>query len=320
MTAKYNGSTVLYITYGYDARGRISQMTPTGLSSFGFGYDGANRRTSLTYPNGSSAAYGYDARGRLTSLTHTSSTGSTIASFTYTYDNTMHRLTKGEQGKDHIYTYDDVYRLTHSVPTPLDPASNDMRAEDFTFDPLSANHRTAGPDSIETYTYGQDNRLTSLALATPLVTPAEDFTYTYDYENRLTGVTKVVNGISTTVTFKYDPFGRRIQKRVQTTQNGQNVVKSYYYVYDREDVIIERLYTTIGGGSPIVTTKKYAHGPGIDEPLAMAKGNSVYYYHADGAGSIVALTNNTEATVEGYTNETFGMVAESLDSWYHQLL
>jgi len=191
------------------------------------------------------------------------------------------------------------------VPTPLDPASNDMRAEDFTFDLLAANHRTTGPDNIEAYTYGQDNQLTSLALATPLTT-AEDFTYSYDYENRLTGVVKVAGGLTTTVTFKYDPFGRRIQKRVQTTQNGQNVVNVFIYVYDKEDVILERESTTIGGGAPTVTVKKYVHGPGVDEPLAVAKGNSVYYYHADGVGSVVAMTNNTEATVEGYTYETFG--------------
>jgi len=74
----------------------------------------------------------------------------------------------------------------------------------------------------------------------------------------------------------------------------------------RKTVIAERLSTTTGGGAPVITVKKYAHGPGIDEPLAVAKGNSVYYYHADGVGSIVAITNNTEATVEGYTYETFG--------------
>jgi len=93
---------------------------------------------------------------------------------------------------------------------------------------------------------------------------------------------------------------------VQTTQNGQNVVNVFIYVYDNEDVILERESTTIGGGAPTVTVKKYVHGPGLDEPLAVAKGNSVYYYHADGIGSIVALTNNTEATVEGYTYDTFG--------------
>jgi len=213
-------------------------------------------------------------------------------------------MTKTEPGKNHSYAYDDIYRLTQSSPTPLDPASNDMRAEGFTFAPLTANHRTGGPDNIETYLYGQDNQLTSLALATPL-TSAEDFTYTYDYENRLTGVVKVVGGITTTVIFKYDPFGRRIQKHVSTTQNGQNVVKTYYYAYDREDVILERLSTSTGGVTTNTDTK-YAHGPGLDEPLAVAKGNSVYYYHADGVGSIVALTNGTEATVEGYTYETFG--------------
>jgi len=70
----------------------------------------------------------------------------------------MHRRTKTEPGKNHTYAYDDIYRLTQSSPTPLDPASNDMRAEGFTFAPLTANHRTTGPDNIETYLYGQDNR------------------------------------------------------------------------------------------------------------------------------------------------------------------
>jgi len=219
----------------------------------------------------------------------------------------MHRLTKGEQGKDHSYTYDDVYRLVHSVPTPLDSASNDMRAEDFTFDLLAANHRTAGPDSIETDTYGQDNQLTSLAIATLLVV-AKDFTYSYDFENRLTKVMRVAGNKTTTTTFKYDPFGRRIKKRVATTQNGQNVVNSYTYVYDKEDVIIDYLTKTINNASPTHVMKKYVHGPGIDEPLAVDKDGVLYYYHADGVGSIVALTNNTEATVEGYTYETFGKV------------
>jgi len=224
MTATYNGSVALDISYTYDSRGRLIQIAPVGINPFDLGYDQSGRRTSLTYPTGSTAAYSYDARGRLVSLTHTSSTGSTIASFTYTYDNTMHRLSKAEPGKDHSYYYDGVYRLAHSVPVPPDPASNDMRLEDFTHDAVG--NRLTGPDSIEQYTYDADNRLVSLLLSTPLTT-AEDHTYTYDYENRLVQVDKVVGGKTTTVKFKYDPFGRRIQKRVSTTQNGQNVVKTY---------------------------------------------------------------------------------------------
>jgi len=37
-------------------------------------------------------------------------------------------------------------------------------------------------------------------------------------------------------------------------------------------------------------------------------GTNVYYYHADGVGSIIALTDWSGATVEGYTYDTFGRV------------
>jgi len=112
------------------------------------------------------------------------------------------------------------------------------------------------------------------------------------------------------VTFKYDPFGRRIEKRVSATQNGQSLLNSYTYVYDREDVILEYLTRTINNGAPTHVVKKYVHGPGVDEPLAVAKGNNIYFYHADGVGSVVALTNWSGATVEGYTYETFGKVRD----------
>jgi len=83
-------------------------------------------------------------------------------------------------------------------------------------------------------------------------------------------------------------------------------LNSYTYVYDREDVILEYLTRTINNGAPTHVVKKYVHGPGVDEPLAVAKGTNVYFYHADGAGSVVALTNWSGATVEGYTYDTFG--------------
>ena len=39
------------------------------------------------------------------------------------------------------------------------------------------------------------------------------------------------------------------------------------------------------------------HGPGIDEPLAREQGSTRLYYHADGLGSIVAMTDATGAVV-----------------------
>ena len=46
--------------------------------------------------------------------------------------------------------------------------------------------------------------------------------YAYDYDNRLVSVTKQVSGNPNpdVITFKYDPFGKRIEKNVSTYENG----------------------------------------------------------------------------------------------------
>ena len=51
---------------------------------------------------------------------------------------------------------------------------------------------------------------------------------------------------------------------------------------------------------------RYAQGLGIDEPLAIYRGGKSYYYHADGLGSIVALSDNHGTTKASYTYDAFG--------------
>ncbi|MBI3755913.1 MAG: hypothetical protein HY265_07120, partial [Deltaproteobacteria bacterium] len=50
----------------------------------------------------------------------------------------------------------------------------------------------------------------------------------------------------------------------------------------------------------------YVHGPGIDEPLAVLTNQGTYYYHADGLGSIVALTDSNGKTQQTYEYDSFG--------------
>ncbi len=128
--------------------------------------------------------------------------------------------------------------------------------------------------------------------------------YVYDSENRLVQInTQPVTGNSQLVTYKYDPFGRRIEKNV----NG--VITRY--VYDREDILFE-----LDGSGNIIT--EYLHGPGIDEPIAMIRNNQTYYYHADGLGSIVAITNATGAVVQRYEYDSFGQITYVLDPNFKQ--
>lgn len=50
-------------------------------------------------------------------------------------------------------------------------------------------------------------------------------------------------------------------------------------------------------------------GPGIDEPIMMidvADNNKIYYYHYDGLGSVVALSDSSANIVEKYEYDVFG--------------
>jgi len=72
---------------------------------------------------------------------------------------------------------------------------------------------------VPSYSYNTSNQLTSTSAATYTYdnngktltkTISGATTYNWDFENRLISV--VLPGSGGTVTFKYDPFGKRIQK------------------------------------------------------------------------------------------------------------
>jgi RHS repeat-associated protein len=73
------------------------------------------------------------------------------------------------------------------------------------------------------------------------------------------------------------------------------------YFYDAEDILCE--YDSSGN-----LQARYTHGPGIDEPISMSRGGSDSYYHADGLGSVVNLTDASGVSVASYAYEAFGKV------------
>ena len=60
------------------------------------------------------------------------------------------------------------------------------------------------------------------------------------------------------------------------------------------------------GSAQLQTT--FLHGPGIDEPLMAETAQETHYYHADGLGSIVALTDAPQQVVERYSYSSFGEI------------
>ena len=113
--------------------------------------------------------------------------------------------------------------------------------------------------------------------------------YTYDFENRLTRVQRP--GMD--AQYKYDPFGRRIEKNV----NGQIT----RYEYDEDNIINE--YDGAGN-----IRAKYVFNLAIDDPLSVEQAGNVYYYHKDGLGSITELTDAAGNVVKTYRYNSFGEI------------
>ena len=279
-------------TYTYDANNRLTGIfSPAG--NFSFTYDNTGKRKSLGYPNGIVTNYTYDNNSRLINLV-INNNRKILSQYSYTHDNIGNRLTKVEDDKHYGYGYDAVYHLQNAT---LDQELQ----ESYGYDPVG--NRLSGPVASDSYSYNNGNQLTSKTDAqyayddngnlVSKTTPEGTTIYLYDYENRLVQVT-LPDG--TVVTLKYDPFGRRIEKSV-------NGVPTKYFS-DQEDILFE--YDGAGN-----ITRKYVHGPGVDEPLAVEMSGSFYFYHADGLGSIVFLTKNNRKLEETYSYDSFGRPQES---------
>jgi RHS repeat-associated protein len=295
-------------TYTYDVDSRLTGISGNA-GTFTYGYDVLGRRTSLAYPNQITANYTYDDAGRLTALTQATS-GSTLASFTYTLDKVGNRLSKSGTANE-TYGYDFIYRLLQDVKV--------KGTEKYTYDAVGNRLTGPGPKDIS-YLYNADNQMTTgrqfsyvydnngnqVTRTTPNAAD-RTWTQTWDYENQLTKLQKVKGAENRTIAFAYDPQGRRIGKQLTTIINGVTSTDTWSYIYDNDNIVLE-VYTD-GTGS--VTKTWYTQGPGTDEHLALERSGSFYYYHADGLGSIVDITDANRNVVQSYGYDSFGMAKPS---------
>jgi RHS repeat-associated protein len=102
------------------------------------------------------------------------------------------------------------------------------------------------------------------------------------------------------VNFKYDSFGRRVQKAF--TQGSTTTTTNY--LYDGNDVLEE-----IDNSGNVLA--RYTTGTTIDENLSMLRSGTTSYYHADGLGSITSLSNGAGALANTYSYDSFGKLTAS---------
>jgi RHS repeat-associated protein len=155
---------------------------------------------------------------------------------------------------------------------------------------------------VPTYSYNSSNELTSNSNGSytydangDTLTEVNGNGYTWDFENRLTqAVVPGTNGGTTT--FKYDPFGRRIQK--------SGPLGTTNYLYDQRSVVEE-----VDSSGNVLA--RYTQGRGVDEPLAQLRSGTTSYYQQDGLGSVTSLSNPAGALANTYTYDSYGRLTSS---------
>ncbi len=161
--------------------------------------------------------------------------------------------------------------------------------------PLSGNSRWGWKNSSGKTAAG--SALDSNGNTQTKVVGSNTTSYTWDFENRLSNVT--LPGSGGTVSFKYDPFGRRIYK---SSSSGTSV-----FAYDGDNLIEE----TNSSGAVVA---RYAQTENIDEPLAMLRSSATSYYEWDGLRSVTSLSNTGGALAQTYTFDSFGKQTASTGS------
>lgn len=285
-----DGSTT---SYGYDTLNRLNSLANSWAGSFGFGYDALSRRTQLTRPNGVTTNYGYDSVSHLLSVLHQAG-NTTLDGASYTYDPAGNRTAKTNylNSVTSNYSYDPLYELTQVT-------QGSSTTETYSYDAVGNRLSSSG---VPTYSYNTSNELTSNSNGSytydangNTLTDAAARTFTWDFENRLTqAVVPGTNGGTTT--FKYDPFGRRIQK--------SGPLGTTNYLYDGDNSLEE-----VDQNGNVLA--RYTQGLGVDEQLAQLRSGATSYYQADGLASITSLSNSAGTVAGTYAYDSFGNLTAS---------
>jgi fibro-slime domain-containing protein/RHS repeat-associated protein len=301
------GGMTLTTGYSYDALGRLETVTDPQESIYTHGYDANGNRDSLIYPNGVHTTYSYDRLNRLTNLKVSGATGSVLQSFAYTLGATGNRVRVEEHGGAvRSYDYDKLYRLTREV------ASGPVPYEDsFTYDPVGNRLSQTKVDGSESntilYDYDERDRLLSEDGVLyswddngqlKIRSSADGATYFWDFDGRLTQVLKTDG---TVVRHAYDADGNRVRSEM-TPPAGTSVITEV--LVDPADELSQAVAETDEAGN---VTAYYVRG---NDLLAVLRPGGPRFFHADGLGTIRALTDELGNVTDTYTFSAFGELLE----------
>jgi RHS repeat-associated protein len=278
------------IDYSYDEVGNLHTIT-TSFGLVSYDYDAYNRLSRITLPNLSTIDYHYDEdnyKGNLTSIHYPNGTYTT---FDYDNRNRMTGLTNNGPGgiiSQYVYTLDGVGNRTNvSLQEPLTWVPS-LVGVDYSY--LPGNFLTSA--GATTYSYDPNGNLYTR------VQGGNTTTHTFDSQDRLIGVSSP----SLNLQYQYDGLFNRVSK----TDSGTTTK----YLVDPNG-FLPQVIAEMDGAYNITSYYVY---DGIGLVAKMTPSGSIYFYHYNGSGNTIAMTDSSGSMVNKYAYDEFGNLVNLQES------
>ncbi|MFE6074186.1 polymorphic toxin type 8 domain-containing protein [Paenibacillus sp. NPDC057886] len=310
-------------TYTYNANSGLQELaytTGTVSSKVNYEYTGLDQVKSIAKDNQSLISYQYNdtgamqqadrANGIITKATYDqgdqlltygdySSAGSALREYNYTYDSNGNVKTIQTDAGSTAYVYDTLDQLTQETL----PDGTTIR---YSYDEVGNRTQkvvvSSGQEQTTTYSHNSANQLTSVN--------GQEYQYdnngnllndgkqTYIYD-ALDQLIEVKNQSGQRIQqYSYDEQGRRIQSI------GQSGTTNFFYEGD------EVIYETDGNNK---TLREYTWDDS-GSPVALTKDGQTFYYHLNGHGDVVSLTNVDGNEVARYEYDAWGNIVNQSGS------
>jgi YD repeat-containing protein len=276
----YTDSAGNQLTYSYDAAGQLSGIAMPGGKTVAYQYDHLHRLSKVSDWQGNFALYRYDAAGWPVSV---SVSGGPVT--IYQYDGARNLRAIVSTGPDGTpvagYRYSLDPNGNRTSVSALEPNTTTVPLKSFVYGFNAANRPISRDDGM-TYRYDTRGNLTSIE-------GGSNTKLAYDVFGRLHALTGDATGA-----YGYDSTGLR------TAHNDRQLV--YDLSGDRPRVVME----TDASNTPIAW---YVYGLGL--LWKVTADGTPYFYHFDGDGNTVALSNPTVGVVNTYRYDAQGRLVST---------
>nr|WP_275984165.1 RHS repeat-associated core domain-containing protein [Paenibacillus hamazuiensis] len=278
--------------YSYDKLSRVETVLFQGKKTV-YSYDENGNRTSIAYDGGVTEEYSFDKNNKLLTLTNKKPDGSTISSYSYTYDAAGRQTSKTDSYGTTNYTYDASGRI-EKVEAP-------GKTTLYTYD-RSGNRQTLN----ETYTSVQPSGFMDPNTKAEVQYKLKKSEYVYSSTNELLKLVEKMYDeagqqlLEKTTNYLYDANGNEIRQMVAYlhphTRSMRQVMGGNLYgdeITDELNTLIEKVSSTYDGFNQLKQMEKIKGGDRVTVD---------YTYNGDGLRTKKVVRSSKDAYAEKVTN------------------